>query len=92
MVKAAEKRRTAGIPASMNQGETLRRPLAVTYSAFIVSRHRRRPILSAIKSLWPLALAVLLLAATVGFFWLVAHEVRFERRALPEETSSHLKK
>jgi hypothetical protein len=37
-------------------------------------------------------MALLLLAGTVGFFWLVAREVRFERRALPEETPTHAKK
>ena len=49
-----------------------------------VSR-RRRSRLKIITSLWPMGLALLLLAATVGFFWLVAREVRFERRALPVE-------
>jgi len=57
-----------------------------------VSRPRRRSRYSAITSLWPLALALLLLAATVGFFWTIAREVVFERRALPTETPMHAKK
>lgn len=51
-----------------------------------VSR-RRRSRFAAITSLWPMALALALLAATVGFFWLVAHELRFERRALPADVT-----
>ncbi len=51
-----------------------------------VSRRRRSPF-SAITSLWPMGLALLLLGATVGFFWLVAREVRFERRVLPVEVT-----
>lgn len=57
-----------------------------------VSRPRRRSRFSAITSLWPLALALLLLAAGIGYFWLIAHEVTFERRALPSEAPLHAKK
>jgi hypothetical protein len=46
---------------------------------------RRRSRLSAITRLWPMGLALLLIAGTAGFFWLLAHELRFERRSLPAE-------
>ena len=46
---------------------------------------RRRSRFSAILRLWPMGTALLLIAGSVGFFWLIAHEVRFERRALPVE-------
>ena len=56
-----------------------------------VSR-RRRSRFSAIMRLWPMGVALLLIAGTVGFFWLVAHELRFERRALPAEPLVQVKK
>ena len=36
--------------------------------------------------------ALLLIAGTVGYFWLIAHELRFERRALPAEAPVQAKK
>jgi hypothetical protein len=32
-----------------------------------------------------MGLALLLIAGTVGFFWLLANELRFERRSLPAD-------
>ncbi len=58
---------------------------------FAVSR-RRRSRFSSITRLWPMGLALLLIAGTAGFFWLIAHELRFERRALPAETPVQAKK
>ena len=56
------------------------------------TRPRRRSRFAAITSLWPLAAALLLLAATLGFFWTIAREVTFERRPLPTDTPMHAKK
>ena len=56
-----------------------------------VSR-RRRSRFSSITRFWPMGLALLLIAGTAGFFWLIAHELRFERRALPAETPVQAKK
>ena len=53
---------------------------------------RRRSRLSAITRLWPMGLALLLIAGTVGFFWLLANELRFERRPLPAEVPMQAKK
>ena len=51
---------------------------------------RRRSRLSAITRLWPMGLALLLIAGTVGFFWLLANELRFERRPLPAEAPAQV--
>ena len=42
---------------------------------------RRRSRFALLKSLWPWAAIVLLLAASLGFFWALGHGLRFERRA-----------
>jgi hypothetical protein len=39
-----------------------------------------------------MGLALLLIAGTAGFFWLLANELRFERRSLPAEVPMQAKK
>lgn len=48
---------------------------------------RRRPRFTALKSLWPWAAIVLLLAVSAGFFWMLGRGLRIERRpGLPAAT------
>lgn len=41
---------------------------------------RRRPRFAVLKSLWPWAAILLLLAASAGFFWMLGSGLRIERR------------
>jgi len=81
MVSRAEKWRK-GITARCDSPFTILKPP----STIPAVTRRRRSRFSAILRLWPMAAALFLIAGTVGYFWLIAHELRFERQPLPADS------